>query len=199
MHMKRTIVGIITLAALIIFGATAARAVLYIPDSEVPAPEQEANAPIQEVSEEDQPARLIIPSIGVDADVQYVGVTAAGNMAVPTNFTDVGWYRYGTVPGQRGSAVVAGHVDNAIGFAGVFKRLEELAEGEEVFIVTKTGKRLRFEVEGAETYGYRDVPTERVFNASDSRRLNLVTCGGTWIQSERSYDERHVVYTVLSP
>lgn len=197
--MKRTIVLIITLLAMLLFGATLARAVLYVPDSEVAAPEQEANAPIQEVTEEDQPARLIIPSLGVDTHVQYVGITAAGNMAVPSNFTDVGWYRYGTVPGQRGSAVVAGHVDNAIGLAGVFKRLEELDVGAEVFVETKGGERLRFLVTDAETYGYRDVPVERVFNQGDARRLNLVTCGGSWIQSERSYDERLVVYTVLAP
>ena len=32
-------------------------------------------------------------------------------MGVPTNFTDVGWYRYGPAPGTPGNAVIDGHLD----------------------------------------------------------------------------------------
>src|SRR6185369_4384139 len=58
------------------------------------------------------PTRLRIETAGVNAPVQRVGVGKSGNMAVPTNYTDVGWYREGVVPGEAGSAVIDGHVDN---------------------------------------------------------------------------------------
>ena len=38
------------------------------------------------------PARLRIPAIGVDAAVESVGVTAEGDLHVPRDARDVGWY-----------------------------------------------------------------------------------------------------------
>lgn len=195
--MNRKIILIITLVAFFIFGATFVRAFLYMPESEVPAPALEGEAPIREVAEADQPARLIIPSLEIDAHIQYVGVGASGNMAVPNNYTDVGWYRYGPVPGQRGSAVIDGHVDNAVGLAGVFKDLGKIMPGASVFIETNNGSLIEFRVEDVVTYGYKDVPNELLFGRADKSRLNLITCAGSWIGSEETYDERVVVYTTL--
>lgn len=197
--MKRKAIITITLIAFFICGATAVRAFWTPGGSEVPAPGLAEDAPINDVSEAAQPDRLTIPEIGVDADIQYVGITAGGNMGVPSNFTDVGWYKYGTVPGQLGSAVIDGHVDNAIGLDGVFKNLEKLRVGDEVFVETKGGRKLRFVVTEVTTYGYKEVPNDRLFSRTDARRLNLITCGGSWIKTEKTYDERVVVYTVLVP
>lgn len=197
--MKRKLILIITFAAFFLFGATLVRALWYAPDSDVEVPAPNARSQIDSVAQSDQPARLHIPSIDVDADIQYVGLGATGNMAVPTNYSDVGWYRFGTVPGRSGSAVMDGHVDNGLGFSGVFKNLSKLREGESVYVETKGGKRLRFVITDVETYGYKEVPSDLVFNRADTKRLNLITCGGSWLKSEETYDERIVVYTVLVP
>lgn len=196
--MKRKLVLLVTLAALFVFGATLVRAFFYAPDSEVTAPQAGGSASIDETPEANQPARLVVPSRGIDAHIQYVGVGKSGNMAVPTNFQDVGWYRYGTVPGQIGSAVIDGHVDNALGLPGVFKDLGKLKEGESVYIETKGGSRIRFVVTGIETYGYKEVPAQLLFGRADARRLNLITCGGSWIKTDKTYSERIVVYTELA-
>src|SRR5476651_1159856 len=37
------------------------------------------------------PVRLMIPSIHVDAHIEYTGVTSKGAMGVPNNTVDVGW------------------------------------------------------------------------------------------------------------
>lgn len=197
--MKRKLVFLITLIALVTFGATLVNATWYSPESEVPVPLLEESAPLDSVSTTSQPMRLTVPSLEIDADIQYVGVTKDGNMGVPSNFIDVGWYKYGTIPGNYGSAVIDGHVDNAIGLAGVFKNLSSIQVGESVYVQTKGGEKLRFVVTEVVTYGYKDVPVEALFNRKDGRRLNLVTCGGSWIQTEKTYDERTVVYTVLAP
>lgn len=190
------VVAGVTLAALIVFSATAARALWYTGDTEIHVPESEQDLE-HEVDPGGAPERLVIPSIGVDAFVQDVGITAAGNMATPSNFSDVGWYRYGPAPGERGSAVIAGHVDNALGLAGVFKHLERIEPGDEVIVRTENGVEHRFEVTSVRSYPHDDVPTDILFNPNGARRLNLVTCDGDWLQGSRTYDRRLVVFTKL--
>jgi LPXTG-site transpeptidase (sortase) family protein len=141
--------------------------------------------------------RLVIPSLSVDADVQDVGITSHNTMAVPTNFTDVGWYRYGPEPGENGSAVMAGHVDNALALPGVFKHLQDIEIGADVYVHTQNGSELHFVVDDVQTYKASDAPSDEIFDPDTEPRLNLITCEGTWIQSERQYDHRLVVYTHL--
>lgn len=117
-------------------------------------------------------------------------------MAVPTNFTDVGWYRYGTVPGRDGSAVMAGHVDNALGLAGVFKRLDTIRSGDDVFVDTENGRRIHFVVTDVTAYPYDQVPTDKLFNQGGESYLKMITCAGSWIQKNRSYNQRLVVTAV---
>lgn len=177
------------------FATTGVRALLYNPDTEVSAPPQAQIAEAQEVAIPiSNPARLRIPAISVDAEVQHVGVNDQGNMANPSNFKDVGWYKYGPQPGASGSAVIAGHLDNGLGLAAVFKRLDELKAGDEITVEAEDGSMRRFKVTGSRTYSYTDVPVEVIFNPSGSTRLNLITCAGNWIAKEKTYDTRLVVF-----
>lgn len=144
------------------------------------------------------PDRFQIPKLGVDADVQHVGVKANNQMANPSNFTDVGWFKGGTIPGNVGSAVIAGHVDNALALDGVFKELGALKPGDEVIVTRRDGTKLTFRVDELKYYHYQNTPNEKVFASSDGKaHLNLVTCAGTWIKEAKSYDQRLVVYTTL--
>jgi sortase A len=143
------------------------------------------------------PERLIIPKLEIDADVQHVGVTATGNMAAPNNFVDVGWYKYGPTPGEKGSAVIAGHEDNALSLDGVFKHLEDLEVGDRIFVEDEKGKRREFKVVEKAIYPYNNSPTEKIFNAKDKARLNLITCAGDWLPEAKTNDKRLVVYTEL--
>lgn len=198
--MKRGVIAAITLIAIVVFFYTLANAVYYAPESELVIPASIASStPAATTPPEEQPARLTIPSLDIDADVQYVGVTTSGNMGIPSNFTDVAWYKYGTIPGQVGSAVIDGHVDNGLRLAGVFKELAGIKPGADVYVTTKEGTKIHFVVESVETYDYKSVPTTLLFNRKDKARLNLVTCGGAWIRGEKTYDERVIVYTVLAP
>ncbi|MES2006596.1 MAG: class F sortase [Patescibacteria group bacterium] len=148
-------------------------------------------------SEAGVPAKIRIPNIDVDANVVDVGLGKTGNMAVPLAYSDVGWYRYGPRPGEVGSSVIDGHVDNGFALPAVFARLKELKEGDDIYIDTKDGATLHFVVESAETYDVAHVPRERLFNQGDTARLNLVTCEGEWLADQKMYDERHIVYAVL--
>ncbi|MBX4199099.1 class F sortase [Candidatus Parcubacteria bacterium] len=144
------------------------------------------------------PVRLSVPSANVNAGVQYVGIKADGSMANPSNFTDVAWYKRGTTPGEPGSAVIAGHVDNALALSGVFKHLADTKVGDDVYITRKDGVKLHFRVTKVAYYPYKEAPNREIFLSSDGKaHLNLVTCAGTWISSAHSYDKRLVVYTTL--
>lgn len=143
------------------------------------------------------PSRLLIPSLGIDAHIQPVGVGKSGNMAVPSKYADVAWYKYGARPGDTGSAVLAGHVDNGFGLAGVFKRLEELESGDEIIVETASGERLRYQVLKSVTYPFNEAPLEDIFIRNDGSFLNLITCRGEWLDSSKMYDERLVVYAEL--
>lgn len=195
MKFKRIVAGIVVVTAVALFFYTLATAVLFSPASEISIPS--SIQATRDIAPAEQPDRLVIPKIGVDAHIQHVGIAKSGNMAVPTNYTDVGWFREGTVPGQIGSAVIDGHVDNGFGLAAVFKRLSDLKVGDDIYIVTKTGSRLHFKVQELGNYAYSNVPSQKLLAASDAPRLNLITCEGAWISSKKMYDGRLVVYAVL--
>ncbi len=189
------LVALITLAAVAGFAYTLVHAVYLAPAQANLAPTTTPVITVNTPAEE--PLRLLIPAIGVDANVQQVGVNKAGNMGVPTNFTDVAWYKFGTAPGQLGSAVIDGHVDNGLALAGVFKHLADVQVGDEVDVLTKEGSLLRFTVDEVGDYPMDAVPLERVFNRADTARLTLITCTGAWVPSKKTYDTRLVVYAHL--
>ena len=180
-----------------VFVVTAVHALWYAPEQEALSPTLAYRAPSRTVSPQEAPQRLRIPALNIDAAIQYVGITKKGEMGVPSNYSDVAWYKYGPVPGQVGSAVIDGHVDNGLGLSGVFKRLSNIQIGDDVYVDTKKGSTLHFVVVDIELYPYQQAPTETIFNRSDAARLNLITCEGVWIKGDKTYDQRLVVYTML--
>ncbi len=140
--------------------------------------------------------RIVIPKIKVNTKIQEVGLTKSGNMASPNNFSEVGWYKYGTVPGKKGSAVMAGHVDNGIAFPAVFKNLEDLKLGDDIYVDMKDGTRLHYKVVTWKTYPYDSAPAE-VFNDNSGKLLKLITCTGKIIKELRTHSQRLVVTASL--
>ena len=192
---RKYIAGAIALVAIVVFAWTLVHALYYAPESEQTDVDLGANVVL--LSTSSQPVRLQIPSLHIDALVQHVGITKTGNMGIPSNFTDVAWYKYGPTPGQLGSAVIDGHVDNGLGLPGVFKKLGDLLPGDDVYVISQDGQRLHFVVKDLQSYIYNQAPNEFIFNRKDRARLNLITCEGTWLKAGRTYDRRLVVYTEL--
>ncbi len=142
------------------------------------------------------PVRLIIPSLGVDAAVEAVGLHAAGDMRAPDNAFDVAWYDPGPAPGQAGSAVIAGHINTRYSAHGVFEHLGDLNSGDKVEVQTASGAQLTFTVTGKQYLAY-NAPAPLVFAAAGEKNLNLITCAGTWMPAKHVYDERLVVFAAL--
>lgn len=145
------------------------------------------------------PARLLIPAIGVNAFIEMVGVTPGGDLAVPQQgkWDDVGWYSSGPRPGERGSAVIDGHLDRPGGSPAVFWRLRDMRVGDEVTVLDAAGKTLKFHVREIEYYPPPAAPIQQIFGNSNGSYLNLITCAGDWIPSQKQTTLRLVVYTSL--
>jgi hypothetical protein len=141
------------------------------------------------------PVRIQIPNAWVDARVRTVGVTPEGEMEAPDDFWEVGWYRYGTRPGDEGKAVMAGHLDSYDG-AAIFYHIGNLQPGDDIRILLggPDGERF-YRVREVAQYHVDDAPLDRIFGPSDSAELILITCGGDWLGNDAGgYTDRIVVY-----
>ena len=141
------------------------------------------------------PVRLKIPSIKVDALMEYVGLTPDGAMDVPKNRDNVAWFEPGQVPGESGTAVIAGHYGRQYGKGSVFDNLYTLRKGDKVYIEDEKGAGIVFVVRESRRFAATADATD-VFGSDDGgAHLNLITCEGAWDKSEQQYPSRLVVFT----
>ncbi len=144
------------------------------------------------------PIHLSIPKISLSANIVSVGLDNTNAMDVPNNFVDVGWYNLGSKPGQLGSTVLDGHSDDFHGNPAVFYYLDTLQIGDQIIVTDQNGKKLTYTVTGNEVYPVDALPLRQIFASNDAIRLNLITCHGQWDNSIQTYNQRTVIYSVLS-
>ncbi len=145
-----------------------------------------------------RPVRLIIPKISVDAPFTSLAIGPTGQLEPPpahdTNL--VGWYADGASPGERGTAIIAGHVDTATS-AAVFVGLGELKKGDRFRVERADGTTATFEVYDAEQFAKDDFPSERVYADTPDAQVRLITCAGPYDHQARDYTENLVVFARL--
>ncbi|MEX2550744.1 MAG: class F sortase [Nitriliruptoraceae bacterium] len=139
------------------------------------------------------PERIVIPAIGVDADIGRAGIGADGEMEVPEDFADTSWFTPSVKPGRVGPSVITGHVDSRRGPA-VFFDLKELEPGDEIEIHGDDGEVVVFAVTRVEQHAKDDYPRETVHGATDGPELRLITCGGIFDRSIGHYDDNIIVF-----
>ena len=144
-------------------------------------------------------AHLLVPAIGINAPIESVEVRTDGTMETPRQspWNNVGLYNDGPRPGDQGSAVISGHLDRPGGNPAVFWHLRDLHVGDTVLVVDAHGKALRFHVTRIGFYPPKEAPVQDIFGNTAGRFLNLMTCAGDWIPTERQTALRLVVYTAL--
>ena len=106
---------------------------------------------------------------------------------------EVGWYRHGPTPGEAGSAVLAAHIAFE-GRDGVFRRLAELPAGEQVTIGYADFREVTYRIESVEQFAKSQLPADRIFARGGEPVVALVTCGGDFNPSVRSYDDNVVAF-----
>ena len=140
------------------------------------------------------PTRLRVRAIGVDTPLETLRLGTDGELQPPRTNDRAGWYADGTVPGDVGPAVLAGHVDSKRGPA-VFYRLREITAGDKIE-VTRGDRSVTFTVTSAAWYPKKAFPTDQVYGPTPDRQLRLITCGGVFDRTLRSYKDNLVVYAV---
>lgn len=145
------------------------------------------------------PVRLDIPSIGVGSDLLQLGLKADHTVEVPPLSRDsrAGWYRNSPAPGQLGPSVILGHVDSAAYGPGVFFKLGALRPGSTVSVTRADHTVAVFRVERVVSYPKNHFPTLDVYGNTDHAALRLITCGGKFDFSARSYLDNIVAYASL--
>lgn len=143
------------------------------------------------------PVFINIPKLGIQTNIEPVGIDSRGRMDVPKNVDNVAWYNLGYKPGEEGNAVLAGHLDDREGKPAVFYNLESLQRGDEVDVVDEDGKVFKFIVTRRAIYDDAKFPIEEVFISSGKAQLVLITCTGTYSPLAKNYSQRIVVYSEL--
>jgi LPXTG-site transpeptidase (sortase) family protein len=142
-------------------------------------------------------SRVRIPEIKVDAPVVDVGLDQDGWIEAPTPQDPnlAGWYQNGIAPGQRGTAVIVGHVDNLAGPA-VFYGLGSLEKGRHIEVERSDGHVAVFEIYGVEVFSKTDFPGARVYGDTGHAELRVITCGGGYTKAS-GYEGNVVVFARL--
>ncbi len=143
------------------------------------------------------PTHIEIPAIGVSAPVIPLGLNPDGTLEVPKDFDDTGWFTDAAEPGERGAAVVAGHVDSKSGPA-VFFHLRALRRGDSIEITLKDRSNVRYVVTSSAQVPKNHFPTERVYAQTWRPTLRLITCGGEFDSSTGHYVDNYIVFARIA-
>lgn len=157
-------------------------------DASIPVPAAGSDTPAAQ-----QPVAIRIPAIGVESRLIDLGIAKDGTMQVPTDPALAGWLTGAPAPGERGPAVIAGHVDTHEGPA-VFYRLRELEPGDTIEVERRDGTTLTFTVRRLESFAKDDFPTARVYGPAPGPVLRLITCSGDIDPVSGHYVDNTVVF-----
>lgn len=161
---------------------------------DVPIPADEVAPPAPTPAVDLVPTRVRIPAIDVDARVIDLGLTPERELEVPEDISVTGWYTGRSVPGEVGPSVVVGHVDSAVEGKGVFYSLRDLVAGDNIEVERSDGTVATFRVTEVATVSKDEFPTELVYGSTEQPTLRLITCGGTFDRTVRSYEHNVIVF-----
>ncbi|HEV7171513.1 class F sortase [Pedococcus sp.] len=140
------------------------------------------------------PSAVAIPAIGVRAAVLAVHAVN-GVLGVPGDPRELGWWADGAPAGAAtGTVVLDGHVDSAVSGEGALFDLTRLQVGDAVLVTTTPGRTVRFVVTARRTYLKVDGLPPDLFRTDGPPGLVLITCGGPFDRSARSYLDNIVVF-----
>ncbi|MFI6506615.1 class F sortase [Streptosporangium sp. NPDC050855] len=140
------------------------------------------------------PSRIDIPSLGIKAPLMKLGVDDGRVELPPYEKPNVaGWVKDSVVPGDKGPAVILGHVDTRTSPA-VFYRLKDMRQGQVIKVVRSDGKVAQYRVDTIEQISKNRFPADKVYLEDG---LRLITCGGTFDRDENEYRDNLIVYATL--
>ncbi|MET9498876.1 class F sortase [Streptomyces sp. NPDC006552] len=148
-----------------------------------------------------KPQRIDIGALHIRAPVVARGLDGGGAIDPPPYDQEgvVGWYGAGARPGESGTALFVGHVDTESRPA-VFYHLSEATSGDKVRVVRDDGSVVEFTVEDVQVFSRKTFDPHKVYGQHRAGRaeLRLITCGGTFDKTSRTYTANVVVSAYLT-
>ncbi|WJZ66454.1 class F sortase [Kocuria rosea] len=147
-----------------------------------------------------EPVSLSVPATGTESELLHLGLREDGSLEVPPEGpgSPASWYTGSPTPGERGPAVLLGHVNATGGGPGVFAGLRALEPGDTIEVAREDGSTAVFVVDRGEQYGKDDFPTLEVYGNTEGSELRLITCDG-FDPATGEFDDNYVVYASLVP
>lgn len=141
------------------------------------------------------PVHITIPKIQVDTVIEHVGLTPEWDMGIPKIFTNTAWFNLGTFPWQTGSAVIAGHFGFINKEPGAFNNLSKLTKWDTIMIEDINGEIATFVVRESKIYNQNEIVPNVFYSDDGKSHLNLITCQWAWNKTQKSYNDRLVIFT----
>ena len=139
---------------------------------------------------------VTVPALGVNGSVLVpLGLNPDHTIQVPplAQPTELGLYDHGPKPGDRGPAVILGHI-NANGVDGAFAHLGGLKPGDRVQVARPDGSTVAFAVYKTATVPKTAFPTAAVYSDTPGPELRLLTCGGDLDRTAHNYLSNVIVW-----
>lgn len=156
-----------------------------------------AGVPAAEGPSSAAPVRVRYPRLGADLPVLPAGVAADGQMEIPPDAAEAGWYRYGPAPSaDAGSTVIAAHAGSEATPEGPLYAIRDARPGDVVTVSDEKGAAHDYEVSTVERRGKDGLDLSPYFTRSGPEQLVLITCGGQWLPERGSYADNIIVVAV---
>lgn len=137
------------------------------------------------------PVALAIPAIGVTARVVPEGLGPGGTLDIPPP-AQAGWYDRGPAPGQSGTTLLAGHIDDD-GVPGALLRLNDVQLGAAIHVTTASGRVAGYAVTRRQLLPQQDLTSSGLLSQQGTPALVLVSCGGAYDAATHLYLDNIVV------
>jgi hypothetical protein len=148
-----------------------------------------------------EPVTLTLPGQATTIPITRLGLTPEQDIdLVPLDRApaEAGWYCWSLMPGGPGPTVLVGHVDWA-GQLAAFGRIAQLDAGQKIQVASRSGEVLTYLVDRHERVAKASFPFDEVYGASPDSRLVLITCGGPFDHTARTYIDSDIVFAHLAP
>ena len=143
-----------------------------------------------------EPVRVRSEAVDITSETIPLGKTDDDRLEVPEDAHTAGWWTGRANPGERGPAVIVGHVDSRQG-PGAFWELPDLEPGDRVTVDRADGTSVHWRVDRLEAHPKDDFPTGAVYGETAAPTLRLITCSGFFDPDARSYEANTIVFLTL--
>ncbi|MCP9621149.1 class F sortase [Nocardia otitidiscaviarum] len=159
------------------------------------------------VAEGFEPDRIVVPRLGIDADVTPAGTIVAydpflgrqvDSFGVPADMRSTTWWSEGPEPGSQGLAIILGHSQIGGGY-GVFNDIGSLRPGDRVEVAgsaSSAGFLVREVISGVSKRDPHRLSSV-LSDHANTAGIALVTCGGSFDPDRRVSEDNVVVIAEL--